>query len=79
MPPELLEPDIRQRVQSRMREGVLPATTVAIPPGWESYGGDTCIVCGFVIVSGRNEVEVSGLHGHERCAVIWREESDRLL
>jgi len=79
MPPELLETDIRQRVQSRMREGILPATTLAIPPGRQSYGGDTCIICGFVIIAGRNEVDVFEFHTHERCAVIWREESDRLL
>jgi hypothetical protein len=79
MPPELLETDIRRLVHSRMREGMLPPTTVAIPPGRQSYGGDTCIICGFVIVAGRNEVDVAGFHAHERCAVIWREESDRLL
>jgi hypothetical protein len=38
MPPELLETDIRRLVQSRMREGMLPPTTVAIPTGWQSYG-----------------------------------------
>jgi hypothetical protein len=79
MAPELLETDIRRLVHSRMREGMLPPTTVAIPPGRQSYGGDTCIICGFVIVAGRNEVDVVGFHAHERCAVIWREESDRLL
>jgi hypothetical protein len=66
MAPELLETDIRRLVHSRMREGMLPPTTVAIPHG-------------FVIVAGRNEVDVAGFHAHERCAVIWREESDRLL
>ena len=78
-PPELREPDIRRLVQNRIREGMLPATTVVIPPGRQSYGGDTCIVCGFVIIAGPNEVDVSGFHAHERCAVIWREESDRML
>ena len=34
---------------------------------------------GFVLVAGRNEADVSGLHADERCAVIWREESDRLF
>ncbi len=79
MSPELLEPDIRRLVQSRIREGTLSPTTVVIPPGRLSKGGDTCIVCGFVIIAGRNEADVSGFHAHERCAVIWREESDRLL
>ncbi len=79
MSPELLETDIRRLVQSRIREGTLPATTIAIPPGRRSKGGDTCIICGFVILAGRNEADVSGLHAHERCAVIWREECDQLL
>ena len=79
MSPELLEADIRRLVQGRIRKGTLPPTTVVIPPGRRSNGEDTCVVCGFVIVAGRNEADLSGLHAHERCAVIWREESDQLL
>jgi hypothetical protein len=77
--PELLEPDIRRVVQQRIREGTLPATARVIPPGRRATGGTPCIVCGFTITAGRNECEVSGLRVHERCAVIWREESDRLF
>ena len=76
---ELLEPDIRRVVQQRIREGTLSATTRTLPPGRDATGGTPCIVCGFTITVGRNECEVSGFHVHERCAVIWREESGRLV
>jgi len=31
------------------------------------------------IRAGRNECEMDGARAHERCAVVWREESDRVL
>ena len=79
MPPELPEPDIRRVVRQRMREGTLSATTSPGQPAIAAAGKSACVVCGFSITAGRNECEVSGLHVHERCAVIWREESDRLV
>jgi hypothetical protein len=79
MAPELPPPEIQRVVRQRMREGTLPAVTRTIPQAGRASGGKLCVVCGFSIVAGRNECEVSGLSAHERCAVIWREESDRLL
>jgi hypothetical protein len=77
--PELLESDIRRVVQQRIRKGTLSATILTLPPSRRATGGTPCVVCGFTITAGRNECEVSGFHVHERCAVIWREESDRLF
>ncbi len=78
MAPELPEPEIQRLVQQRIRKGTLSITTSTIPPARRARGGRPCTVCGFTIATGRNECEVSGLWVHERCAVIWREESDRL-
>jgi hypothetical protein len=79
MSPELPEPEIRRVVRQRMREGTLSATGSPVRPARAASGKNVCIVCGFAITAGRNECEVSGLRAHERCAVIWREESDRTV
>ena len=79
MAAELREADIRRVVQDRMKAGSLSVTTSTIPIGNRASGGTRCIICGSSITAGRNECEVSGLRAHERCAVIWREESDRIL
>jgi hypothetical protein len=75
MAPELPELEIRRVVRHRMREGTLFATTSPVPCATASSGKSVCVVCGFSITAGRNECEVSGFRAHERCAVLWREES----
>jgi hypothetical protein len=79
MSPELPEPEIRRLVRQRFREGSLLVTTGTIPPAVAAIGNHVCTVCGFAIVAGRNECNVEAAAVHERCAVIWREESDRAL
>jgi hypothetical protein len=79
MAPEIPESEIRRVVRERMREGVLAVVTGRIPPGDVAKGGGYCVICGFVIAAGRHECEILGLHAHERCAVIWREESDHIV
>jgi len=76
MSPELLEQQIRRLVRERFREGSLPETTSTVPPAVAAVGNHVCTVCGFTILAGRRECNVEGAAAHERCAVIWREESD---
>lgn len=76
---ELPESEIRRLVGSRLREGSLLAATETIRPALAADGSHSCVVCGFTIAAGRNECRVAGAPTHERCAVIWREESDRAL
>ncbi len=78
MAPELPESEIRRVVRHQMRERALPTIGSTIPPGRRASGGTRCVVCGFDITAGRNECEVGGLWANETCAVIWRQESDRL-
>jgi hypothetical protein len=75
--PELPESEIRRVVRKRLREGTLLETTSTVRAGAAAIGNSVCIVCGFTIEAGRNESDVSGARAHERCAVVWREESDR--
>lgn len=79
MSPELPEAEIRRVVRRRMREGSLLATTSTVPAATVAKGNTACVVCGFVIRPRRNECEMDGARAHERCGVVWREESDRLL
>jgi hypothetical protein len=79
MSPELPEAEIRRVVRRRLREGSLLATTSTVPAPTVAKGNSVCVVCGFAIRARRNECEMDGARAHERCAVVWREESDRLL
>lgn len=79
MSPELPESEIRRIVRQRLREGSLLAVTSAVPAATAARGNKVCVVCGFAIRAGRNECEMDGARAHERCAVVWREESDRVL
>jgi len=79
MSPELPEPEIRRVIRKRLRAGTLLAATGTVPPATAARGNSVCVVCGFAIRAGRNECEMNGARAHERCAVIWREESDRAL
>jgi hypothetical protein len=79
MSPELPESEIRRVVRKRLREGALLVATHTVPAATAARGNSVCVVCGFAIRAGRNECEMDGARAHERCAVVWREESDRAL
>ena len=79
MSSELPEAEIRRIVRKRLREGTLLAATSTVPTATAARGYSVCMVCGFAIRAGRNECEMDGARAHERCAVVWREESDRVL
>ncbi len=79
MAPELPEREIERLVRERFRKGTLPLTDQAIPSATLANGTHACLVCGFTISAGRNECAAIDGHAHEGCAVVWREESDRLL
>lgn len=79
MAPELPEREIRRLVRDRFRTGTLPVTDQAIPPARRANGANACLVCGFMISADRNECAILDGHAHEMCAVLWREESDKLL
>jgi hypothetical protein len=78
MSPELPDREIRRVVRDRLRKGTLPIADTAIPSARAAAGTNACVVCGFTISADRNECAVLDGSAHEPCAVIWREESDRL-
>ncbi len=79
MAPELPEREIGRIVRDRFRKGTLAVTDQAIPPATRANGTHACLVCGFTISAGRNECLVPDGYAHEVCAVVWREESDKVL
>ena len=79
MSPELPDSEIRRIVRKRLREGTLLAATGTVLAATEAMGRSVCVVCGFTVRAGRNECEIEGTRAHERCAVAWREESDRAV
>src|SRR5262249_31213160 len=77
MSPELPEAEIRRIVRERLREGVLRKAPTALPEARGAGGGNSCWVCGFAIPRGRGECQVAGASAHERCAMVWIDESKR--
>ena len=77
MSPELPEAEIRRIVRERLREGVLRKAPAAFPAARTAAGRNSCMVCGFAISKGRSECQVAGASAHERCAIVWIEESKR--
>jgi len=77
MSPELPEAEIRRIVRERFREGVLRKAPTALPEARTAAGRNSCMVCGFAISKGRSECQVAGASAHERCAMVWIEESKR--
>src|SRR5215470_14340560 len=61
----------------RFREGVLRKAPTALPEARTAAGRNSCMVCGFAISKGRSECQVAGASAHERCAMVWIEESKR--
>lgn len=77
MSPELPEAEIRRIVRERLREGVLRKAPATLPEARTAVGRSSCMVCGFAISKGRSECQVAGASAHERCAIVWIEESKR--
>ena len=77
MSPELPEAEIRRIVRERLREGVLRKAPAALAEARTATGRNSCMVCGFAISKGRSECQVAGANAHERCAMVWVEESKR--
>jgi len=60
-----------------MIEGTLTRATGSLRPV-ASVGGRSCSVCGFSITLGGSECQLAGNPVHFTCAVVWKEESERL-
>ena len=75
MSPDLPEAEIRRIVRERLREGVILKAPASFPEPRTAGGRNSCMVCGFAISKGRSECQVAGASTHERCAMVWIDES----
>ena len=79
MPPEsrILESELLYRVQQRITDGRLPATTPQSVNAGYAAGTERCAVCDLQIDRGEVSYEVTGLPSltfHTKCYIAWQRE-----